>query len=676
MDIRFLKGVGEKRAKMFQKLGIFTAQDLVAHYPRDYVDFSKPYPVAFAPQDIKCVVKVVVYGKNSVRISGGRQVHKAVCADETQELVVNYFNNPYALQKLEVGKEYYFFGKVNVNYGTRDMINPIVLSVKNVEATPLIAIYAQTEGITSAYISKCIKAYFDMLADKAQQIVETLPQYMIDEYKLVAKSTAVQNIHFPKELKQVEAARRRLIFEELLSLQLGLFLLRNKESALTSAKIKSTDITRFLGALPFKPTKAQKKALDEVLHDMNKVTPMNRLLQGDVGSGKTLVAAGAMYVAAKNGYQSVLMAPTEILAKQHVATLKKMFDGMQINIVLLTGSVKGKQRKELLLDIENGNANIIVGTHAVISDGVVFNKAGLFVTDEQHRFGVRQRAKLAAKAVHPHILVMSATPIPRTLGLLLFGDLDISIIDELPPGRTPIKTYAVTGKKRADMYGFIAQQLEKGGAAYIICPLIEEGVQEMHAVTTYFEQTAKPLLGGFEVGLMHGKLKLAEKNDVMDKFSAGELDALVSTTVIEVGVDVPRANVIVIENAERYGLSALHQLRGRVGRGSAASYCVLVSDHTGEKVRERLNFLCKTNDGFKVAQYDLETRGPGDFFGSRQHGLPTLRIANLATDTKALYAAQKQAQILQVKDPKLQLEEHKNLRENVLALFKNDIVLN
>ncbi len=678
MDIRFLKGVGEKRAKLLQKLGIFTAQDLVSHYPRDYVDFTKPYPVAFAPQDVKCAVKVTVHGKNSVRISGGKQVHKAVCADETGELVVNFFNNPYALQKLDVGKEYFFFGKVNVNYAVRDMTNPTILNIQTAQKTPLLAVYPQTEGVTSAYISKCIKAYFALLYEKGEQIEEPLPQYMLDEYKLLSKAQAVHYIHFPTSLQQVEAARRRLIFEELLCLQLGLFLMknRNKQSLLTSAKIKSTDISLFLKALPFAPTNAQKRTLDEILNDMNKLTPMNRLLQGDVGSGKTLVAAGAMFVAAQNGYQSALMAPTEILAKQHAVTLEKLFCGLNINIALLTGSIKGKQRKEVLSKIESGEVQVVVGTHAVISDGVTFKNLGLAITDEQHRFGVRQRAKLAAKAVHPHLLVMSATPIPRTLGLLMFGDLDISIIDELPPGRTPIKTYAVTGKKRADLYGFINEQIKNGGAAYIICPLIEDGVQDMSAVTTYYEETASPLLAGYNVGIMHGKLKPDEKNNVMEKFANGELDALVSTTVIEVGVDVPRANIIVIENAERYGLSALHQLRGRVGRGGGAAHCVLVSDHTGEKVRERLSFLCKTTDGFKVAQYDLDTRGPGDFFGSRQHGLPTLRIANLAADTKALYAAQKQAQNLHKSDPLLEKEEHKNLKESIISLFRNDVALN
>ncbi len=666
-DIRFLKGVGEKRAQLFAKLGIYTVADIVGYYPRDYVDFSKPYPIAFAPQDVKCVVKASVDGKNSIRVAGGKQIHKAVCGDDTSGLIVSFFNNPYTIQKLEIDKEYFFYGKLGTARGTREMINPTVLSADEVKKTPLTAIYPQTEGINSAYISKCLRNYFE----NAPQIEETLPQYMLDEYKLVSKDEAVRAIHFPKSMEDVEAARRRLIYEELLTLQLGLFLLRSRDSALTSAPIKNTDISAFIKQLPFTPTRAQKRALDEILHDMNKTAPMNRLLQGDVGSGKTLVAAGAMYVACKNGYQSVLMAPTEILAAQHAQSLKKLFEPLGIDIILLTGSVKGKKRKELLGEIEQGTSQIIVGTHAVIGDEVHFNKLGLAITDEQHRFGVRQRAKLTAKAKHPHVLVMSATPIPRTLGLLMYGDLDISIIDELPPGRTPIKTYAVTGKKRVDMYGFIKEQLKSGAQSYIICPLIEEGAQDMQAVTTYYEETAKPLLSGYKIGLMHGKLKPVEKSAVMEAFANGDIDVLVSTTVIEVGVDVPNANIIVIENAERYGLSALHQLRGRVGRGKRESYCVLVSDHKAESVRERLSFLCKTNDGFEIAKYDLETRGPGDFFGSRQHGLPTLRIASLAHDSKALYAAQKQALKIHECDPTLDSEENKNLRKSVHALFKD-----
>ena len=403
---------------------------------------------------------------------------------------------------------------------------------------------------------------------------------------------------------------------------------------------------------------------------------MNRLLQGDVGSGKTLVAAAGVYAAAQSGYQSVLMAPTEILAAQHADTLDRLLAPLGIRVALLTGSVKGAAKKAALRAIAAGEVELVVGTHAVLSAGVEFARLGFAVTDEQHRFGVRQRSLLAAKADHPHLLVMSATPIPRTLGLLMFGDLDISVLDELPPGRTPVKTYAITGKKRADMYGFVRRQLAAGRQAYIVCPVIDEGENDMQAVTTYYTDVAQPLLEHYRVGLMHGRLKAAEKAAVMDAFKAGALDVLVSTTVIEVGVDVPNANIIVIENAERYGLSALHQLRGRVGRGKGEAYCVLISDHATDAVKKRLSFLCHTNDGFEIAKFDLETRGPGDFFGSRQHGLPTLRIADLMADSRALYAAQKEALALVGADPALRSPGNAGLRRLAEELFSDDTALN
>ena len=486
----------------------------------------------------------------------------------------------------------------------------------------------------------------------------------------------MQKIHFPQSRQDVQAARRRLIFEELLALQLGLLLLRGREAAHTGAPMRPADLSPFWNALPFAPTGAQRRAAQEILADLGKKTPMNRLLQGDVGSGKTLVAAAGVYAAAQSGYQSVLMAPTEILAAQHADTLDRLLAPLGIRVALLTGSVKGAAKKAALRAIAAGEVELVVGTHAVLSAGVEFARLGFAVTDEQHRFGVRQRSLLAAKADHPHLLVMSATPIPRTLGLLMFGDLDISVLDELPPGRTPVKTYAITGKKRADMYGFVRRQLAAGRQAYIVCPVIDEGENDMQAVTTYYTDVAQPLLEHYRVGLMHGRLKAAEKAAVMDAFKAGALDVLVSTTVIEVGVDVPNANIIVIENAERYGLSALHQLRGRVGRGKGEAYCVLISDHATDAVKKRLSFLSHTNDGFEIAKFDLETRGPGDFFGSRQHGLPTLRIADLMADSRALYAAQKEALALVGADPALRSPGNAGLRRLAEELFSDDTALN
>ncbi len=673
MDIRYLKGVGEKRAAQLAKLGIFTVDDLLGFYPRDYVDYSRPYPVASAPYDVKCVVRATVYGKGALtRIRGGKQMVKILAGDDTAGLSLVYFNNPYISQKLEVGTEYCFFGKVGGGFAQREMVNPVMLTAEAASATPLVPVYPQTEGINSNYLAKCMRTAFAAAPD----IPEPLPAWMLQKYRLCPKADAVRMIHFPRSTAEIASARRRLIFEELLALQLGLLLLRSRDATLTGAPMKPVDLQPFWASLPFSPTGAQKRAAQEILADFNKLSPMNRLLQGDVGSGKTLVAAAGIYAAWKNGYQSALMAPTEILAAQHAETLSRMLEPLGVRVALLTGSVKGAAKKAVRKAIAEGEADLVVGTHAVLGPDVEFRNLGFAVTDEQHRFGVRQRSALAGKADHPHLLVMSATPIPRTLGLLMFGDLDISILDELPPGRTPVKTYAITGKKRADMYGFLKAQLAAGRQAYIVCPVIDESETDMQSVTSYYEETARPLLEGYRVGLMHGRLKAAEKNAVMQQFKDGELDVLVSTTVIEVGVDVPNANLIVIENAERYGLSALHQLRGRVGRGKGEAYCILISDHTGEAVKKRLSFLCHTTDGFAIAKFDLETRGPGDFFGSRQHGLPSLHIADLMADSKALYAAQQEAIDLVAADPGLRQPENAGLRALAEGLFREQTALN
>ena len=538
-DIRYLKGVGEKRAAQLGKLGISTVEDLITFYPRRYIDYSAPYSVASAPYEEPCVVR----------------------------------------------------------------------------------------------------------------------------------AEALRQIHFPDSPEKAQAARHRLAFEELLLLQLGLLGLRGRDRGDTGVRCRPVDLGVFFSALPFSPTGAQKRSAQEILQDMQGPLPMNRLLQGDVGSGKTLVAAAAMYAAAQNGYQSALMAPTEILAAQHAQTLSQLLEPFGIQVALLTGSVKGAARKATLAAIAQGEAQVVVGTHALISSGVVFQELGLTVTDEQHRFGVRQRGALTQKGHRPHLLVMSATPIPRTLGLIIFGDLDISVLDEMPAGRTPIKTYRVGTDLRRRMYGFIARHVAAGRQAYIVCPLIQEGVSELQAVTTYYEEVAKPLLPGVRVGLLHGRMKGAEKAALMDAFKKGEVQVLCSTTVIEVGVDVPNANIMVIENAERFGLSALHQLRGRVGRGAAESFCILVSDHRGESVQKRLSLMCHTTDGFEIAKYDLETRGPGDFFGDRQHGLPQLKIADLAADSALLAATQKEAAALTAQDPALCAPRHTALAAAVRDLF-------
>ena len=665
--VRYLKGVGPKTAERFEKLGILTLSDLLCHYPRRYLDFSKPYSIAEAPSDTECVVKAEVFAKPGGRIlPGGRRMERITAGDDVSSLEVTWFNNPYAVQKLELGQEYYFQGIVTGGMLRRQMVNPQVRTDAQVASSPFEAVYPQTEGLTSSAIAKCVR----QLLPHVELLPDPLPPGMLKKYRLLPKADAVRAIHCPASEEEAFAARRRLIYEELLVLQLGIGRMKNHGAASTGAPMQKADASPFWDALPFSPTGAQRRAVEEILTDMAGETSMNRLLQGDVGSGKTLVAAAAIWACIRAGYQAALLAPTEILASQHAENLNRLLAPFGMRVALLTGGMKAAPRRTTLAAIRDDEADLIVGTHAILSEGVDFARLGLAVVDEQHRFGVRQRGMLAEKAANPHLLVMSATPIPRTLGLLMYGDLDISILDELPPGRKPVKTRCITGKKRADLYGFLDREIGAGRQVYIVCPAIEDaGGSGLNAIKSYYEDIAKALLPDRRVGLMHGRLKPKEKAEVMEDFKAGRLDALVSTTVIEVGVDVPNATVMVIENAERYGLSALHQLRGRVGRGAAESWCFLVSDNASESVQKRLRFLCSTSDGFAVAQYDLETRGPGDFFGSRQHGLPTLQVADLMNDTRTLHAAQSEAAALLAADPLLERPEHALLAHQVEQMF-------
>ena len=665
--VRYLKGVGPKTAERFEKLGILTLSDLLCHYPRRYLDFSKPYSIAESPADTECVVKAEVFAKPGGRIlPGGRRMERITAGDDVSSLEITWFNNPYAAQKLELGQEYYFQGIVTGGMLRRQMVNPQVRTDVQVKSSPFEAVYPQTEGLTSSAIAKCVR----QLLPHAELLPDPLPSEMLKKYRLLSKADAVRAIHCPATEEDAFAARRRLIYEELLVLQLGIGRMKNHGAASTGAPMKKADASPFWESLPFSPTGAQRRAVEEILTDMSGETSMNRLLQGDVGSGKTLVAAAAIWACIRAGYQAALLAPTEILAGQHAENLNRLLSPFGMRVALLTGGMKAAARRTTLAAIRDDEADLIVGTHAILSEGVEFARLGLAVVDEQHRFGVRQRGLLAEKAANPHLLVMSATPIPRTLGLLMYGDLDISILDELPPGRKPVKTRCITGKKRADLYGFLDREIGAGRQVYIVCPAIEDaGGSGLNAVKSYYEDIAKALLPDRRVGLMHGRLKPKEKAEVMEDFKAGRLDALVSTTVIEVGVDVPNATVMVIENAERYGLSALHQLRGRVGRGAAESWCFLVSDNASESVQKRLRFLCSTSDGFAVAQYDLETRGPGDFFGSRQHGLPTLQVADLMNDTRTLHAAQSEAAALLAADPLLERPEHALLAHQVEQMF-------
>ena len=667
-SVQYLKGVGPAFAKKFEKLGIFTIRDLLLCYPRKYIDYTQPYTVVSAPYDTDCCVRATVLQKEPPRrIKGGRVMNRVLAADDSGILALSWFNAPYAADKLQIGESYYFEGRIGGALTRRELLHPLVRTEAQVAACPFVAVYPGTEGLPASRHAACAHAALAF----ADQLTDPLPPELLTRYRMPAKADAVRGIHAPSSNEELAAARRRLIFEELYLLQIGIFLLRSHGRCKTSAPMHPLDLGPFWRSLPYPPTGAQKRSTEEITADLCGEVPMNRLLQGDVGSGKTLVAAAAIWFAAQNGWQSAMLAPTEILARQHAATLADRLEPFGVNVTLLVGGMKAKEKRIALEAIADGRANLVVGTHAVLTDTVEFKNLGLAIVDEQHRFGVRQRGLLAGKAQSPHLLVMSATPIPRTLGLLMYGDLDISVLDELPPGRKPIKTWYITGKKRRDMYGFLDKQIEAGHQVYIVCPAIDENeaAADLQAVTSYYTETACALLPNRRIGLLHGKLKPKEKDDVMQKFKAGELDVLVSTTVIEVGVDVPNATVMVIENAERFGLSALHQLRGRVGRGAADSCCILISDNGNDAVRERLQFLCRTSDGFAVAKYDLETRGPGDFFGSAQHGLPTLRVADLVQDTRTLRVAQDEAKALLARDPNLIDPVHRALSDEVERLF-------
>lgn len=667
-SIQYLKGVGPAFAKKFEKLGVSTIRDLLLCYPRKYIDYSQPYTVVSAPYDVDCCVKATVLQKEPPRrIKGGRVLNRVMAADDTGVLTLSWFNAAYAAEKLVVGESYYFEGRIGGNLTRRELLHPLVRTEAQVATSPFVPVYHGTEGLPATRQANCARAalaYVDELQD-------LLPPELLTRYKMPTKAQAVRAVHAPRNQAELAAARRRLIFEELYLLQIGIFLLRSHGRRVTSAPMRPMNLAPFWGSLPYAPTGAQRRATEEITRDLCAEVPMNRLLQGDVGSGKTLVAAAAIWFAAQNGWQSAMLAPTEILARQHAATLADRLEPFGINVTLLVGGMKASEKRIALAAIADGRAGLVVGTHAVLTDSVVFKNLGLAIVDEQHRFGVRQRGLLAGKAQSPHLLVMSATPIPRTLGLLMYGDLDISVLDELPPGRKPIKTWFINGKKRRDMYGFLDKQIEAGHQVYIVCPAIEENEMDsgMQAVNQYYTEVACAMLPHRRIGLLHGKMKPKEKDEVMQRFKAGELDVLVSTTVIEVGVDVPNATAMVIENAERFGLSALHQLRGRVGRGAADSCCILISDNENDSVRERLRFLCHTSDGFAVAKYDLETRGTGDFFGQAQHGLPTLRVADLVQDTRTLKVAQEEAKALLAVDPNLTNPAHRALSDEVERLF-------
>lgn len=665
-DIKYVKGVGDAKKEKFKKLGIFTVRDLLFNFPRDYEDWRKITPIMDTPFGEQCCIKATVTNApTGIKSKNGTMLFKASATDGRGILALTFFNNKYVVNQLFENEEYLFFGKINQNIiGGREMLSPRFIKASGNEK--IHPVYRQTENLTSKNIEIITANAFSMLRGG---ICDTLPEYLSTKYRLMPLEDALFNMHFPKNDESLAAAKRRLIFEELLNLQLGLFYLKSKSRNNTSIQITKDYTNEFYSYLPYTLTDAQIRCITECKKDMQGTKPMNRLLQGDVGSGKTSVAAALIYNTVKNGYQAALMVPTEVLAEQHSKSLAKIFAG-RINIALLTGSVKASQKKLIKQGLADGSIDLVVGTHAIISNDVEFKKLGFVITDEQHRFGVNQRTALAKKGLNPHTLVMSATPIPRTLGLIIYGDLDISVIDELPKGRQPIETYCVTSDYHERLYNFTKKHLDEGRQGYIICPLVEEGETQLIPAQEYAQFLQKNVFTNYTVGVLHGKMKPKDKDTVMKQFAGGEIQLLVATVVVEVGIDVPNAAIMIIENAERFGLSQLHQLRGRIGRGQFKSTCVLVSDAQNEDSTKRLQVMCKTTDGFKIAEEDLKQRGPGDFLGSRQHGLPEMKIANIITDTKILYAAQKQAEDIILADPYLDFPEHKNIKKSVNEMFE------
>ena len=676
-------GVGEVRAKKLEKLGLVRCADLISYFPRDYEDRRQVYSIRSAPLGQKvCISAMAAEHPRLSRIRKGLDLVKLKVVDQAGALHITFFNQGYVERALRAGEEYIFYGVVEEQGSRRTMVNPIFERVGKQNFTGcIVPVYPLTAGITNHLLCTLTQ---QAVAACAQDMPETLPRVVRLDHELAQAEFSYRNIHFPESFQALELARRRLTFEELFYLSAGLAMLKGRRGDVLGCAIPSRPMEEFLARLPFPLTGAQRRVMEEISRDMASGRPMNRLVQGDVGSGKTVVAAYAAWLAAGAGYQSALMAPTEVLAEQHFRSLSALLEPAGVRVGLLTGSITPAGKKKVRQALAAGEIDLIIGTHALLSQGVEFAKLGLMVADEQHRFGVAQRAALAAKGDSPHVLVMSATPIPRTLALIIYGDLDVSVIDELPPGRTPVETYVVREDKRARMYNFVRRLVGEGRQVYIICPAVEENTEgtmqnvewegdgpalDLKAVTTYAKKLQTEVFPDLRVDFLHGKMKPREKEAVMAAFAAGETQVLVSTTVIEVGVDVPNAALIIIENAERFGLSQLHQLRGRVGRGKHQSYCVLITNTRSVEAMQRLRTLASTADGFKISEEDLKLRGPGDFFGSRQHGLPQMKLADLAGDMRLLSEAQESARRLLMADPTLSQPENRPVLERVRTLF-------
>lgn len=671
-DIQFVRGVGERRAALFNKLGVHTVSELVRFYPRNYRDLTNLKKIRECVPDEVCSIDAVIdYTPVGVRVKNGKTLFRTEATDGESVLHLIFFNNRYIPTLLQGGGEYILTGKLILNNGRYEMHSPLIDPILN--AGRMMPIYPLTAGLTSRTVETVVA---NALASYSPEY-DVIPGNIRERYKLCSLSYALHNIHFPQSKTDLFIAKRRLIFEELFVLQLGMARLKKRDRGYTDAVIKKDYTEEFLTKLPFTPTTAQSNAISDGIRDMGLHEPMNRLLQGDVGSGKTCVAAALVYTAAKNGIQSALMAPTSILATQHYNSFRSLFEGSGISVALLLGSTKPKEKREIKKKIANGEIDLVIGTHAIIQKDVSFKKLGLIITDEQHRFGVSQRMRLAAKGKNPHTLVMSATPIPRTLALIIYGDLDLSILNELPPGRQKIATYVVDSSYHERVYNFIKKHLDRGLQAYIVCPLVEDNdALDLTSASEYAEKLKATAFNGYTAELLHGKMKQKDKDAVMADFVSGKTQLLIATTVIEVGVDVPNAVVMVIEDAERFGLSQLHQLRGRVGRGKEKSTCVLISDAKGDAAKKRLDIMRKSNDGFLIAEEDLRLRGPGDFFGEKQHGLPMLHIADMLEDMVICNQARDAAREIIADDPTLEKEENLPLNKEIETLFKDKYIMN
>ena len=670
-DIRYIKGIGETRAKALHKLGIATLGDLLSYFPRRWEDRTLTRPIReLALGEYACVRAMLASDPTASRIAGGRTLVKVRAVDDSGALDVAFFNQEYRRTSLHKGETYIFYGKVEGDLLRRRMTNPLLEPEGHQLLTGrIMPVYPLTAGVTQTMLAKAMRQGLDACEGL---LPDVLPDDVRQAHHLCYTGYAYENIHFPSSPEALDIARRRLVFEELFLLSCGLQLLRSRRGTERGPACENVALTPFYDALPFALTNAQRRAIEQAVTDMTSGRSMNRLCQGDVGSGKTMVAAACVWFAAQSGWQSALMAPTEILARQHYENLAPLFARFGLRCALLTGSTRAKERREILAGLSDGSIDLCIGTHALLTEDVQYARLGLVITDEQHRFGVGQRAALSKKAASPHILVLSATPIPRTLALIIYGDLDVSVIDELPPGRQRVDTFAVNESYRQRLNGFIRRQVAQGHQVFIVCPLIAEDDQlpdERKAVAAYADKLRREVFPDLRIAVLHGRMKAREKEAVMAAFAAGESDILVSTTVVEVGVDVPNASLMVVENAERFGLSQLHQLRGRVGRGSAKSWCILLSDSENEDTRRRLRVLTETNDGFKISEEDLKLRGPGDFFGQRQHGLPTLKAADLSCDMRLLDEAQTAACALLAQDPTLADPAHGALRRRIDRLF-------